>query len=435
MTYKINFKFEHFLYDDCLNLQSNLYSGKIFNFSKEPPYRFSQVVESMLVCNEVLDNSSESLTLISYNESVDHYIISTAVYYSNEDWTKYGTTSITLFEELTPKYLNDLKNRKALLLIDQSVEGYQRPWLWQWFHDKCNQHEIDPSCIIYLTGNQAAEVQYNKWYEQQELLSKIKVIPSISLSFYIYQSYYRSQLNIQFDEILKYRQNNLSNIKLYDCINLRFRFHRILNFLHLVNSELLSLGKVSMGDKKNWPVINNEQLIQYKLPITVRNKLEGITPMWIDDNDPNDGEYHVYITRILDQMYKDTWVSLVVESTYFDYEDSIFISEKTFKPIACMQPFIIVGSKHSLRYIRRLGYKTFDGFIDESYDELDDDERIAAIIDSLKKIQNIEDKISWYNSMKEILEHNHRLFLSIGTQKFPEHSEISKYYLEYFFKP
>jgi hypothetical protein len=97
-----------------------------------------------------------------------------------------------------------------------------------------------------------------------------------------------------------------------------------------------------------------------------------------------------------------------------------------------MQPFIILGSKGTLKYLRRLGYRTFDGFIDESYDECEDGERYAAVIDSLKKIKNIQDKLSWYRSMQDILEHNHRVFLSIGTSRSVEHLEIIKYYKEYF---
>jgi hypothetical protein len=125
-------------------------------------------------------------------------------------------------------------------------------------------------------------------------------------------------------------------------------------------------------------------------------------------------------------------VSIVTESSYFEYEHSVFISEKTFKPIACMQPFIIVGSKHSLKYLRKLGYKTFEGFIDESYDDLDDRERFLGIVSALEKIKNIEDKAAWYESMRDILEHNHKLFLSIHTQQFQEHKSLVKYYFDYF---
>ena len=50
----------------------------------------------------------------------------------------------------------------------------------------------------------------------------------------------------------------------------------------------------------------------------------------------------------------------------------------------------------------------------------------------IKQIQNIEDKPKWYASMREILEHNHKLFIEIGGTKSREHDLICKHYFDYF---
>jgi hypothetical protein len=247
---------------------------------------------------------------------------------------------------------------------------------------------------------------------------------------YIYQTYQQEHLTILFDNILDYKQENLKNISLYDCTNLRPRPQRVLNFLHLTNANLILDGMISIGDKKDWPKFSVQELKKYNLPADIVK--QATAPLAINHSRMSDSEYHVYITRILNDVYRDTWVSLITESSYFDDEHSVFISEKTFKPIACMQPFIIVGSKHTLKYLRQVGYRTFDGFIDESYDDCNDEDRFAAIIKSLEKIKQIEDKISWLTSMKEILEHNHRVFLSIGNTESFEYREITKYYENYF---
>ena len=97
-----------------------------------------------------------------------------------------------------------------------------------------------------------------------------------------------------------------------------------------------------------------------------------------------------------------------------------------------MQPFIILGSKGSLKYLRKLGYKTFHPYIDESYDDLDDKDRFVAIVNAINKIKAIEDKASWYDSVRDIVEHNHQLFLSTNTRKSSEHTAIIKYYFNYF---
>ena len=426
----INFKFEKFDYNYSKTFQQNLYSGNLANFINQKNYRPSQVVEHLFCIDQSNQPSFNNLQAIGIDDLSDYYIISTAVSYCPDDWTD-KTNKYSPFELLNSKYLEDLQSGCALLLIDQSVEGYQTQWLWEWFHKKCETYNINPSAIIYLTGNQQCAEQYEDWHTKHaENRSKLKVLASTSLSLYIYQTYHRNHLTISFDDILNYKKKNLKNLSLYDCTNLRARLQRVLNFLHLTNANLISDGMISIGDKKDWLKFSVQDLNKYNLPANIVE--QAVAPLTINHSRMSDSEYHVYITRILNDVYKDTWVSLITESSYFDYEHSVFISEKTFKPIACMQPFIIVGSKHTLKYLRQLGYQTFDGFIDESYDDCDDEDRFSAIIKSLEKIKQIKDKISWLGSMREILEHNHKLFLSIGNTESFEYQEITKYYENYF---
>jgi hypothetical protein len=144
--------------------------------------------------------------------------------------------------------------------------------------------------------------------------------------------------------------------------------------------------------------------------------------------------YWIFVERILHDMYKNSWVSLITESSYFKKETSVFISEKTFKPLACCQPFVILGSRHSLKYLQKMGFKTFHPFIDESYDDLNDEDRFRAVAKAIKKIQMIEDKVSWYESMRDILEHNQKLFLSITKTEPAEWTAIKTCYSNYFNK-
>jgi len=87
-----------------------------------------------------------------------------------------------------------------------------------------------------------------------------------------------------------------------------------------------------------------------------------------------------------------------------------------------------------LKYLRAQGYKTFDGFIDESYDECDDGQRFMAIINSLKKIQSIPNKLEWYASMKDILKHNQQLLLNTSFMSL-ENKIIVNYYKNSFKEP
>lgn len=446
MISTINFKFEFFKIKNFNG--TTLPLREIFQLDKNSlgnfvipgvtQFRFSQIMDIIFHHHKHIKVDADlAIKIESIDSATENYIIPVAVAYHPNDWTDLfngqPTDRKSIFEYINPKFLSDLQNGKAMLLIDQSVEGYHTDWLWDWFHKKCVQYNISPQAIMYVTGDQASADNYNEWATQNSILLKLNVIPSTSLSFYINHTYISRRLNIVFDNIIQYKKDNLDKIYLYDCINFRPRLQRIFNYLHLEAAGLIPSGNISIGVHPEWNTqFTKEQLRQYHLPEDIKT---NISPRTINQVTPTSTEnYHKFVERILDNVYANSWVSVITESSYFDYERSVFISEKTFKPIACMQPFIIVGSKHTLKYLRKLGYKTFDGFIDESYDELDDEERFLAIAKAIEKIKNIEDKVSWLESMREILEHNHKLFLSIREKQFNEHELVVKYYSNYFKK-
>ena len=48
------------------------------------------------------------------------------------------------------------------------------------------------------------------------------------------------------------------------------------------------------------------------------------------------------------------------------------VTEKVFKPIVGLQPFLIVGNPGSLGLLRGLGFRTFGALFDERYDRITD---------------------------------------------------------------
>jgi hypothetical protein len=440
---KLTFRFEilepNYTGEDNLPFVDVFKSDRVFvsNFLNDSRFRFSQLVDIIFYYHTHIKSNSEYTINIESIDSLhdSNYIIPIAVAYHPNDWTDLFNGKLvekqSIFECINPIYLKDLQNGRAMLMIDQSVEGYHTDWLWQWFHKKCSDYNINPQAIMYVTGDQSSSDSYDQWTVDNNVVDKLNILPSTTLSFYINQTYVNRGLDITFDKVLNYKKEHSSKIYLYDCINFRPRPQRIYNYLHLENAGLVPYGLISIGTHPEWKIKpTKEQLTEYHLPTNLNTEITSRTINQINPTDPT--QYYEFVERILDEIYLNSWVSVVTESSYFDYEHSVFISEKTFKPIACMQPFIIVGSKHSLKYLRKLGYKTFEGFIDESYDDLDDCERFLGIVNALKKIKNIEDKAAWYESMRDILEHNHKLFLSIHTQQFQEHKSLVKYYFNYF---
>ena len=105
-----------------------------------------------------------------------NYIIATGVNHHPHDWAggTFGDTSrASVFSFLNNKQLKDLQKGRAMLMLDQSLEGHQTHWLWEWFHKECEDYKVSPNAVIYVTGNQLALEQYNPWDKGQISQAKL----------------------------------------------------------------------------------------------------------------------------------------------------------------------------------------------------------------------------------------------------------------------
>ena len=85
--------------------------------------------------------------------------------------------------------------------------------------------------------------------------------------------------------------------------------------------------------------------------------------------------------------YDATDIEVVLE-TLFD-DDRIHLTEKSLRPIAMAQPFVLAATAGSLGYLRSYGFKTFGSIWDESYDSIKDPEqRLYAITNLMAQIDN-----------------------------------------------
>lgn len=85
--------------------------------------------------------------------------------------------------------------------------------------------------------------------------------------------------------------------------------------------------------------------------------------------------------------YKTTDIEVVLE-TLFD-DNRLHLTEKSLRPIACGQPFILAGTHLSLEYLQSYGFKTFAHIWDETYDqEINSLHRLNSITTLMQQIAN-----------------------------------------------
>ncbi|MEY4332868.1 MAG: hypothetical protein RLZZ196_1606 [Bacteroidota bacterium] len=156
-------------------------------------------------------------------------------------------------------------------------------------------------------------------------------------------------------------------------------------------------------------------------------------PIEIDTQNSEDKESFEVAKAFKKEIYLDSYIYIVTET---NFERDIFLTEKICNPIAVLQPFILFGACGYLKYLRSLGFKTFDGFIDETYDTIEDNkQRYLTLCAEIERISNLplEEIHNWYLSIKDILIHNRNHLLSFADKvMFKENlDKLAKEWIEF----
>ena len=119
-----------------------------------------------------------------------------------------------------------------------------------------------------------------------------------------------------------------------------------------------------------------------------------------------------------------------------------FFTEKTFRPLGLCQPFIYVSNRGMLKKLKSYGFKTFDKWWDESYDDMGDNQRLEAILNLIKELnkKSIKELSCMYEEMIPILKHNFDNLFKLEENYYEfhithNHNEFGKheaYYHPYF---
>jgi hypothetical protein len=92
-----------------------------------------------------------------------------------------------------------------------------------------------------------------------------------------------------------------------------------------------------------------------------------------------------------------------------------YLTEKTTKAILTKRPFAVLGGKSPMKNLQRLGFKTFDRWIDESYDDLATfADRSSHCVTQIKSFCDLTPKQLQQIAidMQETLEHNFQHYIS-----------------------
>jgi hypothetical protein len=110
-------------------------------------------------------------------------------------------------------------------------------------------------------------------------------------------------------------------------------------------------------------------------------------------------------------LYDDVYLDLISE-TFFDSNNNVFITEKTYRAIAKGCIFLICGQAGTLAHLKTQGFKTFNDLFDESYDDCqswsDRWHIIKQNIDLWSSMDSLQKK-EYYQKSFDKLVHNQNL--------------------------
>ena len=301
------------------------------------------------------------------------------------------------FEHIHPDVMRDARAGRVLLLFDQNQEGNADPSLWSWFYDNAAVQGLDPRQIIYMTSDHLAEKSHVSYCDINGIDQQMHVLSTLfNLHVITDMLRKRGTVPVTYDQWMAAKDQHTL---LYNCLNRVLHPHRRWLFLRMFEQDLLSHGSVSMDSFTDVPALPDGSQIDDSL---VR-RVQGLLPMVVDQADFTKNHFN----DLNPDIYLRSWFSVITE-TYVD-DGQLLLGEKLFKPMLCCSPFMVLGSRGTLRRLRELGFQTFPQLWDESYDQLDTVPRMDAMVAEIAKLRGQSDLRSWFARAEPALRHNHAL--------------------------
>ncbi len=322
-----------------------------------------------------------------------------------------------LGEVLNKEFADLINTNVAKLIIDFCNEGQVRE---NWFfaiHRMIKKYKLKSSNIYFISCDSKLSENYDIWIEKFN-------IPKINI---IGLNRYLEEAKLWIEDIDKFPiedfKVNRIREKKFLCLNGAFRASRIKIVSELFRNGLDNDGYISLigNYRADLPIKSDLQseldndtikyfmdIIYPKIPIVVDLEKD------IELIEPYIGNSYVH------EMYINSYFNILTETSY-NYENSIignniFPTEKTYRAIFGMQPFIVVTNPGFLKFLKSMGFETFPEFFDESYDEIENPwERMYIIVKEIKKIcsLSLEELHDRYYNIFDKLEHNRNRLIEI----------------------
>lgn len=310
-------------------------------------------------------------------------------------------------------------------VFDASTEGFSpfKSFFFDILYNNCVMYNIDPSKVIFVSTNMKDYQNIKTYNKRNKIQRSIRVFCFLSFRKMILDMVEDTYgLNFDSDKAFRYfykkTHENFANSYGLSLSRVN-RDHRIMAHYLLWETELQNYFAIS----QNTIEIPHANSVVHKYDLDSKKFSEWTKtlPAIIDtaDFDTNhaltmSSDLHTQsLFQIVNETHVDSW-----------HGESLFYSEKTFRSIAHMQPFVIFGQTGCNHALEKYGYKLYHELFDYSFDYIHDTkERYLALLRSISKaVESLNSmshtqQISWRFSQETTLKHNFDQLMNIHADK------------------
>jgi len=247
------------------------------------------------------------------------------------------------YPNIPKQVIDDINNNKAkilVLFIQEALRHVDNDKINNIFEQWVKTYNLPNHSIVVSSGS------YNFKLRDTDHV--------VYIPFSFWQMHKQTNLKEFFDLSSKAIEIKMKRDYAFLCYNRRPHLHRQKLVYSLHKKCLLKFGLVSLNK------VTNPKKIDTGIPPAFFDML----PMIFDDTNLDQNQANSYMSK----DFLNTYISVITETLY-NYD--LFPSEKIYKTIIMGHPFLVLSSKGFLKMLKDMGYKTFDKWFDESYDNED----------------------------------------------------------------
>lgn len=353
---------------------------------------------------------------------------------------------IPLFKYIRWQHLKQLKkDPKTFFIFDASTEGFSTIHVEPFFdllYFNCKENKVDPEKVIFISSNMLDEQNIIRYNIERNIKKSIKVMTFNNFETMLFGVVGADQLINKNDDIdaqaekrlieSKTDTKRLFRGKIFLSLSRVNRHHRTLSAYQLFNSKFFFDGLVSHGKfhkNTHWEQYTSD-MPGDMTPKELKTFNKNVLPLTIDTEDFETNHAMFLNTH----LHSQTLFQIVNETFTENWRGtSLFWSEKTFRSIFHMQPFIVFGQKGANKRLKDYGYKLFENLFDYSFDDEADTYKrwrmiflqVEKLVEKLKTM-SLEKQTRWKFQEREVLLHNYKTMLLESHTK-QQFKDLSKY--------